>query len=336
LLKDSALVLGVITSQVMSWFNFSWQNFWYAFLALAFEGLPFVLIGSIVSGAIAAFVPSRVITGLLPKNAILATLASALLGLVFPICECGVVPVVRRLVSKGLPVFCGVTYMLASPIVNPIVAFSTFSAFRGQAPGLNTLIRLGTGYLVAVIVGLTVQRLDPDLILRQGAVNIPSRRRAAFSIAPLPDSGSGGLDAGFLQKMVAAIRMACDDFIDTAVYFMIGAAVAATFNTAVDQQVILPLATDPTLSTGALMLIAGVLTLCSSSDAFIAATFVSFPLFARMAFMVFGPMFNLKLLFLYSVLFKRRFVLALGVGLFLLVGIICSQILPHLYASQIR
>jgi uncharacterized membrane protein YraQ (UPF0718 family) len=136
--------------------------------------------------------------------------------------------------------------------------------------------------------------------------------------------------------MVAAIRMACDDFIDTAVYFMIGAAVAATFNTAVDQKVILPLATDPTLSTGALMLIAGILTLCSSSDAFIAATFVSFPLFARMAFMVFGPMFNLKLFFLYSVLFKRWFVLALGVGLFLLVGIICSQILPHLYASQGR
>ena len=320
----------------MSWFNFSWQNFWYAFLALAFEGLPFVLIGSIVSGAIAAFVPSRVITGLLPRNAVLATFASALLGLVFPVCECGVVPVVRRLVSKGLPVFCGVTYMLASPIVNPIVAFSTFSAFRGQAPGLNTLIRLGTGYLVAVIVGLTVQRLDPDLMLRKGAVNIPSRRRAAFSIAPLPDSGSDGLDSGFLQKTVAAIRMACDDFIDTAVYFMVGAAVAAVFNTAVDQQVILPLATDPTLSTGALMLIAGILTLCSSSDAFIAATFVSFPLFARMAFMVFGPMFNLKLLFLYSVLFKRRFVLALGVGLFLLVGIICSQVLPHIYASQGR
>jgi len=84
------------------------------------------------------------------------------------------------------------------------------------------------------------------------------------------------------------------------------------------------------------MLIAGILTLCSSSDAFIAATFVSFPLFARMAFMVFGPMFNLKLFFLYSVLFKRRFVLALGVGLFLLVGILCSQVLPHLYASQVR
>jgi uncharacterized protein len=336
LLKRRALLLCVVQagSDVMSWFNFSWQNFWFSFLALAFEGLPFVLIGSIVSGAIAAFVPSRLITGLLPKSGILATFASGLLGIIFPVCECGVVPVVRRLMSKGLPVSCGVTYMLASPIVNPIVAFSTFAAFRGQAPGINTGIRLGTGYLVAVIVGLVVLRLKPDLILRKGAVNIPRRQRAAFSIAPLPDSEFAGFDASFLQKLVAASRMACDDFIDTAIYFMIGAAVAATFNTAVDQQVILPLATDPTLSTGAMMLISGVLTLCSTSDAFIAATFVTFPLVARMAFMVFGPMFDFKLLFLYGVLFKRQFVLALGVGLFILVGIICSQILLHFYASQ--
>ena len=126
---------------------------------------------------------------------------------------------------------------------------------------------------------------------------------------------------------MAAVRMACDDFIDTAIYFMIGAAVAATFNTAVDQQIILPLALDPTLSTVSMMAMALVLTLCSTSDAFIAATFVSFPIFARMAFMVFGPMFDLKLFFLYSVLFKKRFVIGLGIGLFVVVGLICSRLL---------
>jgi hypothetical protein len=115
---------------------------------------------------------------------------------------------------------------------------------------------------------------------------------------------------------------------------MIGAAVAATFNTAVDQQIILPLALDPALSTIAMMAIAMVLTLCSTSDAFIAATFVSFPLFARMAFMVFGPMFDLKLFFLYSVLFKKRFVIGLGIGLFIAIGIISSRFLIYLYASQ--
>jgi uncharacterized membrane protein YraQ (UPF0718 family) len=318
----------------MSWFIFSWQNFLFSFLALAFEGLPFVLVGSLVSGAIAAFIPSRIITGVLPKNGFLATLMSGLLGLCFPVCECGIVPVVRRLINKGLPVSCGVTFMLASPIVNPIVAFSTFAAFRGQAPWLNLGIRLGFGYLIAVLAGLSVRQFSPKEILREGVIKIPSRKRLAFQISPLPDVPSNDLESSFVQKLIGSIRIACDDFIDTAVYFMIGAAVAATFNTAVDQQIILPLAMDPTLSTIAMMAIALVLTLCSTSDAFIAATFVSFPLFARMAFMVFGPMFDLKLFFLYSVLFKKRFVIGLGIGLFVAIGIISSRFLIHLYASQ--
>ena len=243
-------------------------------------------------------------------------------------------PVVRRLINKGLPVSCGVTFMLASPIVNPIVAFSTFAAFRGQSPWLNMWTRLVLGYLVAVAAGLTVRQFKPESILREGAVKIPARKRLAFSVSPLPDAAMNGFEATFPQKLIAAVRMACDDFIDTAIYFMVGAAVAATFNTAVDQQIILPLALEPTLSTVSMMAIALVLTLCSTSDAFIAATFVSFPIFARMAFMVFGPMFDLKLFFLYSVLFKKRFVIGLGIGLFVLIGLICSRLLIYVYAGQ--
>jgi uncharacterized protein len=334
-LYDRARVSWVgIERIVMSWFTFTWQNFLFSFLALAFEGLPFVLIGSLISGAIAAFVPSKVITGFLPKNGILATLVSGLLGLCFPICECGIVPVVRRLMDKGLPISCGVTFMLASPIVNPIVAFSTLAAFRAQAPWLNMGTRLTLGYVVAVVAGLVVRGIDPSSILRSGAIKVPTRKRLAFSVSALPDAASAGINASVHKKLVAAIRMACDDFIDTAIYFMAGAAVAATFNTAVDQQIILPLALNSMLATFSMMAFASILTLCSTSDAFIAATFVSFPIFARMAFMVFGPMFDLKLFFLYSVLFKKRFVIGLGIGLFIFIGIICSRVLIYLYAGQ--
>ena len=319
----------------MSWFTFTWQNFLFSFLALAFEGLPFVLVGSLISGGIAAFSPSKVITGILPKKGLLAILASGLLGLCFPVCECGIVPIIRRLINKGLPVSCGVTFMLASPIVNPIVAFSTFAAFRGQDPWLNMSVRLVLGYLVAVSAGLVVRQLDPASILRTGMARIPTRKRLAFSIGPLPDARPVGFEGSFQEKLIAAIRMACDDFIDTAIYFMIGAAVAATFNTAVDQQIILPLALQPALSTFSMMVMASIMTLCSTSDAFIAATFVSFPIFARMAFMVFGPMFDLKLFFLYSVLFKKRFVIGLGIGLFLFIGLLCSRVLIYLYAGQV-
>ena len=317
----------------MNWFHFSWQNFWFSFLALAFEGLPFVLVGSLISGFIAAFVPSRVITRFLPKNRFLATLVSGLLGLIFPVCECGVVPVVRRLLDKGLPLSCGLTYMLASPIVNPLVAISTYAAFRAQQPGLNTGIRLISGYLVAVIVGLAVSRLDPARLLGSQAIATRSRRRTTLSIATLPDSPDATRGVSIGQRLIGAVQLASDDFIDTAIYFMIGAAVASIFNTAVDQRIILPLASSPVLSVAAMMVIAGILTLCSTSDAFIAATFTAFPVPARMAFLIFGPMFDFKLLFLYSALLKKRTVVALGVGLFLIVGVLCVVFLPAIYAN---
>ena len=317
----------------MSWFHFSWQNFWFSFLALAFEGLPFVLVGSLISGFIAAFVPSRVITRFLPKNRFLATLVSGLLGLIFPVCECGVVPVVRRLLDKGLPLSCGITYMLASPIVNPLVAISTYAAFRAQQPGLNTGIRLISGYLVAVIVGLAVSRLDPARLLGGQAVPARARRRTALSIATMPDSPDASRGVSVMQRVIGAVQLASDDFIDTAIYFMIGAAVASVFNTAIDQRIILPLASSPVLSVAAMMVIAGILTLCSTSDAFIAATFTAFPIPARMAFLIFGPMFDFKLLFLYSALLKKRTVLALGVGLFVIVGVLCVAFLPAIYAN---
>jgi uncharacterized protein len=318
----------------MNWFHFSWQNFWFSFLALAFEGLPFVLVGSLISGLIAAFVPSRMITRFLPKNPFLATLVSGLLGLIFPVCECGVVPVVRRLLDKGLPLYCGMTYMLASPIVNPLVAISTYAAFRAQQPGLNTVVRLVSGYLVAVVVGLIVSRLNPArLIGGQAMATRTGRRRSTLSIATMPDAPDASRGVSVGQRLIGAVQLASDDFIDTAMYFMIGAAVASVFNTAVDQKIILPLASSPVLSVVAMMVIAGILTLCSSSDAFIAATFTSFPIPARMAFLIFGPMFNFKLPFLYSSLLKKRAVIALGVGLFIIVGVLYVAFLPAVYAN---
>ncbi|MBV8968062.1 MAG: permease, partial [Verrucomicrobia bacterium] len=98
-------------------------------------------------------------------------------------------------------------------------------------------------------------------------------------------------------------------------------------------RVIAPLANHRVWSVVALTGLSGILTLCSTSDAFIAATFTSFPLFARMAFLVFGPMFDFKLLFLYSVLFRKRFVLLLGVGLFVVVGVLSASVLPLIYAQ---
>jgi uncharacterized membrane protein YraQ (UPF0718 family) len=318
----------------MNWFAFNWQNFWFAFLALVFEGVPFILLGSLISGAIAAFIPARVITGLLPKSRFAAILVSGLLGVIFPVCDCGIVPIVRRMLKKGVPLSCGVTYMLASPIVNPLVISSTIVAFQGQAPLLNAGLRVGFGYLIAVIIGLIVGTLQSESILRKGLYTPSTPRRTAMRIAPLPGTVSEIIEVDFARKVLDAVRTATDDFLGTALYFMVGAAIAATFNTAINQRLILPPASDSGLSIVAMMTLSGILTLCSTSDAFIAASFVTFSSVSRMAFLVFGPMFDLKLIFLYSALFKKRFVVALGVGLFLSVGLICGIIASEIYASQ--
>jgi len=297
------------------WFTFSFSDFSYAFLSVLLEGVPFILLGTLLSGLIDQFLPARVMVRFLPRNPFLGICMSAGMGIVFPMCECGVVPVIRRLMNKGLPLSNAVAYMLAAPIVNPIVALSTYAAFRGQNAADFTILRLGLGYFVAVLAALAVHNLPIGAVLRTGVMAV---------------TGAGTSDgrgpAGFLGRISAALRVAVADFLDVMVFFIFGVAVSSLFSTAMNQEVILPLALNPWLATFSLMGFAMILSLCSTSDAFIAATFVAFPGVAKLAFMVLGPMVDLKLLFIYSSVFKKRFVVGLALGLFVLVGLLCVRL----------
>jgi uncharacterized membrane protein YraQ (UPF0718 family) len=296
------------------WFTFSLPDFSYAFLSVLLEGVPFILIGTLLSGIIDEFLPSRVMVRFLPRNAFFGICLSGAMGLVFPMCECGVVPVVRRLINKGLPVSNAIAYMLGAPIVNLIVLVSTYVAFRGQNPMEFTLLRLGVGYFVAVIVALAVHHLPQHLLLRRGVL----------SEVATPDTG---IETEHLTVRAGnALRVAVADFLDVMVFFVLGVMVSALFSTSLNQELIMPLALNDWIATFSLMVFAGILSLCSTSDAFIAATLISFPSVAKLAFLVFGPMFDLKLLFIYGAVFRKRFVAGLGVGLFLLIGMICVRL----------
>ncbi len=324
----------------MSWFTFNLQDFSISFLSILFEGVPFMFLGTLISGIIDAFVPAETMTKILPRNRLAAIALCGVLGVVFPMCECGMVPVIRRMIRKGLPVSCALTYLLAAPIVNPVVAISTYAAFRGQNPALMTGMRLGLGFAVAMLCGLAIQAipLARVLNLQMLAFAAPGKRRASLgsrlsSSAPIPESGPDGSFAelfaeppakkSFGKKTVGAIRCAAFDFLDVGFYLIIGAAIASVFNTAVHRDALLPLAHHSLIATGALMILALFLSLCSTSDAFIAATFVTFPFGAKLAFMVFGPMMDMKLLFMYGLVFRKRFTLPFALGLFALVGVLC-------------
>jgi uncharacterized membrane protein YraQ (UPF0718 family) len=295
------------------WFTFSFTDFSYAFLSVLLEGVPFILVGTLLSGVIDEFLPSQVMVRFLPRNAFLGTCLSGAMGLVFPMCECGVVPVIRRLINKGLPVSNAIAYMLAAPIVNPIVLLSTFAAFRGQNAAEFTVLRLSVGYFVAVIVALAVRNLPLHAVLRR-----------VHSDASMP---AGTMPAeNFFVRIGNALRVAVADFLDVMVFFVLGVTISALFSTSVNQELIMPLALNDWVATFSLMGFAAILSLCSTSDAFIAATLIAFPAVAKLAFLVFGPMFDLKLLFIYSAVFRKRFVTGLAIGLFILIGLICVRL----------
>lgn len=300
------------------WFSFSLPDFSYAFLSVLLEGVPFVLLGTLLSGLIDQFLPARLMTRLLPRNAFAAVCLGGVLGVFFPMCECGIVPVIRRLIAKGLPVSSAVAYMLAAPIVNPITAISTYAAFRGQGAAEFTALRLGLGFFVAVLVGLAVLNLPIGAVLKKTILE-------SVTLSG-PASDAGARPPPILGRLIGAMESGVRDFLDVMVYFILGAGVASAFGTAVNQEVFLPLSLDDRLAIPAMMALAGMLSLCSSSDAFIAATFVAFPAVAKLAFLVFGPMMDLKLAFIYSVVFTRRFVGLLAIGLFILIGLLCLRI----------
>jgi uncharacterized membrane protein YraQ (UPF0718 family) len=315
----------------MSWFNFQFHDFAFSFLSVLFEGLPFLLLGSLLSGAVDVFVPAERLSRWMPKNSAGAIFAGGLLGLILPMCECGSVVVIRRFIKKGLPVSCAVAYMLGAPIVSPIVAISTYAAFKGQNPMLMTSLRLSIGFLIAIAVAFVVRQIPLDKLLQPKVLNdLPDRRRAGLTVSSGDTSERDFADlAGgsrFGGKLLLTVRSATSDFLDVAFFFVIGVAITSVFNTAVHRSIIDPFATNPGLAVPAMMVLAGVLALCSSTDAFIAATFTTFPFAAKLAFLLFGPVYDVKLFWLYALVFKRRWVVALGLALFITIAFICWRL----------
>lgn len=310
------------------------------FLSLVLEGAPYILLGALVSGVIDAYLPARAMDRLLPRNRLGGVLVAGLLGIVFPVCECAIVPVIRRLVAKGLPVSCAMTYMLTAPIVNPITALSTWSAFQvgsgvqadPSQPWIMTGSRLLMGYIIAVIIGLICSRLSAERILQSGVL-ASVRRASREKNAPATAGEAGPRDDG--RRLVQALRTAQKDFVDVGMYFTIGILLASFFKTQVVfnpamQERIYSVAQNHALAPLILMALAFVLSLCSTTDAFVIASDSIFSKAAKLAFLVFGPMMDVKLLFLYSTVFKRRFVLVLVVALALLTWFLCRAWQPVL------
>ena len=281
------------------------------FVSIFLEALPFMLIGAMVGGFIEVFVSKTMITRIVPARPLPAVLLAAGLGLVFPVCECAIVPVVRRLFKKGLPLGAGIAFLLGGPIVNPLVALSTAVAYGNDLSIAGC--RLAAGYLIAVAMGLLIDRLfSPRTALLAGPIESPAETGGG-SIGP-------EVSPQTRVKMLQALRHGASDFIDIGRFLVVGAFVAGGLQALVARGDLAALYGSLPLSVLAMMTLALVLSLCSEADAFVAASFrTTLPLSAQMAFMVLGPMLDLKLVAMYFRVFKKRLILVLSLSTFIIV-----------------
>jgi len=237
----------------------------------------------VISGAITAFVPPSVFTRLLPRNRALAVPVAGAAGLLLPGCECGSVPVAGGLMARGVTPAAAFAFLLSAPAINPIVLVATAVAFPGQPEFVAA--RFVASLATAIIMGLLWVRFGNE-------------RWLSFRARPVAQEGA---------RFPLFVETARHDFLHAGGFLILGAMLAATLNVVVPRGLYDAIASDPVMAVVALSLLAVVLSICSEADAFVAASLTEFSPTAKLAFMVVGPMVDIKLIALQAGTFGRSF-----------------------------
>lgn len=271
------------------------------FTGIFLEALPFILLGVLLSSLLQLFVKEQWVRRLTPKNPVVGVLFASMLGILFPICECGMIPVVRRLMLKGMPAYIAVTFILSGPILNPIVFASTIMAFRSHPE--VTIGRMGLAFAVAVTTGLLVYVFSRSSPLKR-------------SFQEFTEQGSSKGER-LLHEHPKTWRSlfvhAGDELIEMCKYLVLGAFLTACIQSFIPREELLALGNGPAASYLFMMGFAFILSLCSTSDAFVASAFThTFTVGPLVSFLVLGPMLDFKSLLMLSATFKTKFVIGLS------------------------
>lgn len=270
------------------------------FSSIMLEAIPFILIGAMLSAFMQVFLTEAIIEKAIPKSVLLGSLGAGLLGLIFPICECATVPITRGLMKKGVPINVGITYMLAAPIVNPLVILSTYYAFNGNIK--IVALRVGIGFLIAVISGLIMLFLEEDKSFMKYGV-IESNKICSCGCNTYGKNNS---------KLSMLFNHGITELYEIGKYFIVGAALAATFQILVPKDKLALLGTNPIIGIVIMLGFAFLVSLCSEADAFVASAFLgSFSFGAVMGFLLLGPMVDLKNALMLFSTYKKSFVFKL-------------------------
>ncbi|MFT9496566.1 permease [Anaerosolibacter sp.] len=306
------------------------EGFTTVFLSIILEAIPFVMIGAFVSSVIQIFVSEQTIARIIPKNRFLGLLAASLMGFIFPVCECAIVPIMRRLMNKGVPLYIAVTFMLAVPIANPVVLASTYYAFSGQIS--MVFLRGGLGILGAILIGHMMGLLEGrNNPLKSHTATVHSGCGCGHDHShdhhhDVPQliqiDLHGGCGCGqqhnhakkhsgikLRTKLMEVAEHTSLELYDVGKFLIMGAFLAALMQTFVSRSYILSIGQGSTTSVLVMMLMAFILSLCSEADAFIARTFLGqFTTGSIVGFLIFGPMIDIKNTLMLSGAFRGKFV----------------------------
>lgn len=323
----------------------AWQTSFATYVhAIVLEAFPYLLLGSLIAGIIEWVLPATFLPRLVKRLGPFGLPATIALSPLTPVCECGVLPIARSLMAKGLPLPHTVAYLLAAPIMNPTVILTTYLAFQDWR---YPVLRVLGAVFVALAVGALVGRLGAPRVLVAHLAVTPAlpllnvgnavkitflqktsftgkigrpNRFAALTGVPLSigTTPTASLAMPLRQRLGRWSRQVLDHFLDMATYFLVGVFIAAAMKTFFGSRLDL-LGDGVVWGPLAMMITAFVLSLCAEADAFVAASFTEFSLPAKLAFLVFGPMFDIKLFLMYRKVFRGRFILLLAASLLVLI-----------------
>ena len=292
---------------------------WAIFQGLLIEALPFLFIGVLIAGLARWVAPGGRWLQRLPDQPILAPLSGAALGFALPACECGNVPVARRLLAGGASMGSALGFLFAAPVLNPIVLASTWAAFPDQ-PWLIAARPLGA-LLVAMVLSGVLQRLPEGQLLERSLL-AERRLSQPLAEASLLERKSGVLGTPpppraepSRPSLRTVLEHSTREFLNLAVLLILGSLIAATVQTLLPRSWLLAVGGAPTLSILSLMLMAVVISVCSSVDAFLALGFAAqITPGALLAFLVLGPVVDLKLLGLFGVIMRPKAIAITAIG----------------------
>jgi uncharacterized protein len=269
------------------------------FCGVFVQALPFLVLGVVVSGLIAAFVSAERLARWLPRNPALAVAVAGVGGAALPGCECGSVPVARRLFGPGTSGAAALTFMLSAPAINPVVLVATAVAFPGDPK--MVLARCVASLATAIVMGLLWSRFGRD----------------EWVTRDLPEPPAPGS-----SRWTVFTEAARHDFLQASSYLVVGAFAAAALRVLVPAWVFQHLAGNLVVGVITMALLAVVLALCSEADAFVAASMTMLPLVPKLVFLVVGPAFDVKLSAMQAGMFGRRFAVRFGPATFVVAAVV--------------